>query len=182
MPAGGQGSIGIVLVKQVSFVGDHFSAKLEECPGKIQVPRLVEGIRHQGTWRDAEDGELSGNAIAHGPVDSTISFSLHIPAKKSRTMYYWLAAASNFDDLATTNRLVRQRGPQSYLDRASAFWNLWLTRKLPDLKDLPQAISDQYKTSLLVIRTQVDNGGAIIAANDSDISSYINDTYSYLWP
>jgi len=136
----------------------------------------------QGTWRDAEEGELSGNAIAHGPVDSTISFSLHIPAKKTRTMYYWLAAASNFDDLATTNRLVRQRGPQSYLDRASAFWNLWLTRKLPDLKDLPQAISDQYKTSLLVIRTQIDNGGAIIAANDSDISSYINDTYSYLWP
>ena len=136
----------------------------------------------QGTWRDAEDGKLSGNAIAHGPVDSTISFSLHIPGKKTRTMYYWLAAASNFDDLATINRLVRQRGPQSYLDRASAFWHLWLTRHLPDLKDLPQEISDQYKTSLLVIRTQTDNGGAIIAANDSDISSYINDTYSYLWP
>ena len=136
----------------------------------------------QGTWRDAEDGQLSGNAIAHGPVDSTISFSLHIPGNKTRTLYYWLAAASNFDDLATINRLVRQRGPQNYLDRASAFWHLWLTQQLPDLEDLPQEISDQYKTSLLVIRTQIDNGGAIIAANDSDISSYINDTYSYLWP
>lgn len=136
----------------------------------------------QGTWRDAEDGKLSGNAIAHGPVDSTVSFTLHIPGKETRTLYYWLAAANNFDDLASINRLVRQRGPQTYLDRATAFWRLWLTRHLPDLTDLPPEISQQYITSLLVMRTQIDNGGAIIAANDSDISTYINDTYSYLWP
>jgi GH15 family glucan-1,4-alpha-glucosidase len=136
----------------------------------------------QGTWHDAEDGQLSGNAIANGPVDSTISFTLNLPANETRTLYFWLAAASNFDQLAAINRLVRKRGPQSYLDRASAFWKLWLTRQLPNLEDLPETISDQYKTSLIVIRTQIDNGGAIIAANDSDIAAYINDSYSYLWP
>ncbi|MGB7095790.1 MAG: glycoside hydrolase family 15 protein [Anaerolineales bacterium] len=136
----------------------------------------------QGTWRDAEDGQLSGNAIANGPVDSTISFTLHIPGNESRSLYVWMAAASNFDQLVTINRLVRQRGPQAYLERASAFWNLWLTRQLPDLTDLPEKVSDQYKTSLLVMRTQIDNRGAIIAANDSDIFSYINDSYSYMWP
>jgi GH15 family glucan-1,4-alpha-glucosidase len=36
--------------------------------------------------------------------------------------------------------------------------------------------------SLLAIRTQTDNRGAIIAANDSDIGSSVRDTYSYLWP
>ena len=136
----------------------------------------------QGTWRDAEDGQLSGNAIANGPVDSTVSFTLQINSKDTGTLYVWLAAASNFDQLASINRLVRQRGPQSYLDRASAFWHLWLSRQLPDLNGLPETIRDQYNTSLLVIRTQIDNGGAIIAANDSDISAYINDSYSYLWP
>jgi len=136
----------------------------------------------QGTWRDAENGQLSGNAIANGPVDSTISFTLHIPGNKSRSLYVWLAAASNFEQVATINRLVRQRGPQAFLDRASAFWNLWLTRQLPSLQKLPKSISELYKTSLLVMRTQVDNQGAIIAANDSDIVSYINDTYSYMWP
>ncbi len=39
-----------------------------------------------------------------------------------------------------------------------------------------------YQRSLLVIRTQIDNGGAIIAANDTDISSAVRDTYSYMWP
>src|SRR5438270_223149 len=39
-----------------------------------------------------------------------------------------------------------------------------------------------YKRSTLVIRTQVDNRGAIIAANDSDVLRFNRDTYSYLWP
>jgi GH15 family glucan-1,4-alpha-glucosidase len=136
----------------------------------------------QGTWRDAEDGQLSGNAIANGPVDSTVSFTLNMQANQTRKLYFWLAAASNFDRLAVINRLVRQRGPQSYLDRAKAFWNLWLSSQLPEMDSLPEIVRDQYKTSLIVMRTQIDNEGAILAANDSDISSYINDSYSYLWP
>jgi GH15 family glucan-1,4-alpha-glucosidase len=47
---------------------------------------------------------------------------------------------------------------------------------------LPHEVCDLYQRSLLVIRTQIDNGGAIIAANDSDISTSVNDTYSYMWP
>ena len=39
-----------------------------------------------------------------------------------------------------------------------------------------------FKRSLLVIRTQTDNRGAIIAANDSDIMQFMKDTYSYMWP
>jgi glucoamylase len=136
----------------------------------------------QGTWRDAEDGQLSGNAIANGPVDSTVSFTLNNLGNQTRTLYFWMAAASNFDRLAGINRIFRQRGPQSYLDRASAFWNLWLSRQVPDLEGLPGAVCEQYKISLMVIRTQVDHGGAIIAANDSDIYPYVNNSYSYQWP
>src|SRR5215203_3298842 len=33
----------------------------------------------EGTWRDAEDGHLQGNAIAQGAVDSTVSHHLNIP-------------------------------------------------------------------------------------------------------
>ena len=37
----------------------------------------VEG--REGTWRDCEDGQLSGNAVAQGAVDSAVSFQLNIP-------------------------------------------------------------------------------------------------------
>ena len=41
---------------------------------------------------------------------------------------------------------------------------------------------DLFYRSQLVLRTQIDNGGAIIAANDSDITQFGGDHYSYCWP
>ncbi len=34
----------------------------------------------------------------------------------------------------------------------------------------------------MILRTQIDNDGAIIAANDFDIAHHSRDTYSYMWP
>jgi oligosaccharide amylase len=136
----------------------------------------------QGTWRDAEDGWLSGNPIAQGSVDSTVAAHLQIKPGETQTAYYWVAVGSTFEEVTRINRMVRQRGPWTFLERTAAYWRLWLACHLPDLADLPADIVRLYQVSLLVIRTQVDNGGAILAANDSDIASSVRDTYSYMWP
>ena len=162
-------------------------------PTKDSFPGLVVGVHQwacglkeirnlQGTWRDAEDGQLEGGVVAHGSVDSTIGFNLQIKAGKSRRLYYWMAVGPDFDSVTTVNRMIRQRGPQFFIDRTVAFWQLWLRMHMRDLKELPQKVSDLYKRSLLTIRTQIDDGGAIIAANDSDVTSDVRDTYSYMWP
>ena len=161
-------------------------------PSKDTFAGLVVGIHQwacglkeihnlQGTWRDAEDGELQGGVVAHGSVDSTIGFNLQIKAQETQVLYYWIAVSSNFDGVTVLNRMVRQRGPQVFIDRTIAFWQLWLRTHLPDMDDLPQPVVEEYVRSLLTIRTQVDEGGAVIAANDSDISSDVRDTYSYMW-
>jgi len=93
-----------------------------------------------------------------------------------------MVVGENVERVVTINRLVRQRGPEFFLKRTAAFWRLWLGSHLPDLSGLPESAADLYKRSLLVIRTQIDNGGAIIAANDTDISTDVRDTYSYMWP
>ena len=136
----------------------------------------------EGTWKDAEDGWLSGESVAHGTVDSTVSLTVHVPAGEKRVVWYWMSAGENFDQVTIINRMVRQRGPQFFLNRDLAFWRLWLNSHLPNFDHLPEKIAQQYKRSLLTIRTQIDNAGAIIAANDSDISSAVRDTYSYMWP
>ncbi|GAB4526247.1 MAG: glycoside hydrolase family 15 protein [Anaerolineales bacterium] len=137
----------------------------------------------EGTWRDAEDGRLEGGAVAHGSVDSCVAFHLHIPAGEKRTLYYWLAAAPDFEQAVTLNRRVRQRGPERFLQRTAAYWNLWLDSHRPrGLESLSDAIAAAYERSLLIVRTQTDNRGAILAANDTDISSSVRDTYSYMWP
>ncbi len=162
-------------------------------PTQDTFPGLVVGVHQwacglkevqnfQGTWRDAEDGQLSGSVVAHGSVDSTVGFNLQIPGNDRRKLYFWMAVASDFESVISLNRVVRQRGPQTFIERTTAYWRLWLRVHLPDLSVLPQEVGDLYKRSLLTCLTQIDNGGAIIAANDSDISTDIRDTYSYMWP
>jgi GH15 family glucan-1,4-alpha-glucosidase len=162
-------------------------------PTEDTYPGLVVGIHQwacglkevqnlQGTWRDAEDGQLSGSVVAHGSVDSTIGFNLLVPAKQSRRLYCWMGVAPDFESVIALNRMLRQRGPDFFIDRTSAYWRLWLRMHLPDLRELPARVGDLYKRSLLTCLTQIDNGGAVIAANDSDISTDIRDTYSYMWP
>jgi glucoamylase len=161
-------------------------------PAEDTYPGLVIGIHQwacglkeirnlQGTWRDAEDGQLEGGMVAHGSVDSTIGFNLKIKAGTQRVLYYWMAIGSNFEGVTLINRIVRRRGPQAFIDRTAAFWRLWLQVHMPEMDELSQQVIEQYKRSLLTIRTQIDEGGAIIAANDSDISSDVRDTYSYMW-
>lgn len=136
----------------------------------------------EGTWRDAEDGRLSGENVAHGSVDSTVGLSVRIAPKANRRVWYWLAVGGKFEDVVIQNRMVRQRGPESFLARTAAFWLLWVNCHKPELDQLPAEVIKLYQRSLLIVRTQIDNQGAIIAANDTDISSDVRDTYSYVWP
>ena len=59
---------------------------------------------------------------------------------------------------------------------------MWLQLHRPDFANLPAQVSTLYLLSLLIMRARIDNGGAIIAANDSDIASDVRDTYCYMWP
>lgn len=138
----------------------------------------------EGTWRDAEgDGLLSGNPIAQGAVDSTISLDLKVPAAGEAVTYYWLAAGERYDDLVADNELLREGGPAALIERTAGYWRLWVeTHELSGEHGLPERMASLYKTSLLVMRTHVDDGGAIIAATDSDITQFARDTYSYMWP
>ncbi|MBI2438110.1 MAG: glycoside hydrolase family 15 protein, partial [Lentisphaerae bacterium] len=49
----------------------------------------------EGTWRDAEDGMLSGNAVAQGSVDSTVALHLTIPQRGDAVGYYWIAVGED---------------------------------------------------------------------------------------
>lgn len=141
----------------------------------------------EGTWRDAEDdGNLGGNPIAQGAVDSVVAAHVEVPAGGSAVVHQWLAVGptwkGNWDSVAELNAKVVQRGADSYLKRTRDYWILWVNKEPIDFFDLPAEVIELYKRSLLVLRTQIDNGGAIIAANDSDITTFNRDTYSYLWP
>jgi len=136
----------------------------------------------EGTWRDAEDGHLQGNAIAQGAVDSTIAHHLNLPGEGENTGYMVIIAGESREELIEQHKWLMKTGPQGVIDRTTSYWRLWVGGTNINFGNLPAKVVDLFKRSLLVLRTQIDNGGAIIAANDSDIMQFSRDTYSYVWP
>lgn len=141
----------------------------------------------EGTWRDAEDGHLGMNAIAQGAVDSTMMVRVQLPPGGTRVVHLVLGCGYKQEDMQDLHRFLHREGPQGVIDRTMAYWRLWLAATRTDLdshagSSIPEKVVDLFKRSLLVVRTQIDNSGAIIAANDSDIMQFARDTYSYLWP
>lgn len=135
----------------------------------------------EGTWRDAEDGVLGRNAISQGSVDATIGLSMPLEPGGAATATLWVACGSSYDAVKALSRRVTEMSPGLMLARTEAYWRLWARKEPVDLSPLPRHIRDLFTRSQLIIRTQIDNRGAILAANDSDVTAFGGDHYSYCW-
>jgi glucoamylase len=135
----------------------------------------------EGTWRDAEDGQLSGGAITEGSVDSTIGVKFSLEAGAEFGCYYWIAAGTKKSEVDRLNEIVLERRPEEFISYTENYWRAWVNKNDTDLDGLSDEVVELYKRSLLIINTQIDDGGAILAANDSDVTHRATDHYSYLW-
>lgn len=135
----------------------------------------------EGTWRDAEDGELRGGATTEGSVDSTIAVYFELEGGSTHEFFYWIAAGTTHDEVARLNKHVLDRRPQQYLDYTGNYWHAWVNKNETDFGPLPARIVDFYKRCMLLVHTQIDSQGAILAANDADVTERATDHYSYLW-
>ncbi len=148
---------------------DYYSCGDKENPGR------------KGIWKEAEDGELSGNPIYWGSADSTIGIWLQLPSGGKSEAFYWMAAGTHYHQVAQINHEVIEKTPTELINSTSNYWNVWVQKESRSFGDLPKTVTDIFNRSLLILRTQIDNRGAIIAANDSDIVRFGKDTYSYMW-
>ena len=136
----------------------------------------------EGTWRDAEDGQLQGSAITEGSVDSTIGRALQVEAGEEAEMFYWIAAGTSYGEVAALDKLVSLSHPRELIKRTGDYWRAWVNKNELNFGNLGANVIALFKRSLLIMRTQIDAGGAIIAGNDSDVTLRATDHYSYLWP
>nr|HMT09168.1 glycoside hydrolase family 15 protein [Pyrinomonadaceae bacterium] len=125
------------------------------------------------TWRDAEDGELHGGAITEGSVDSTIA----VHGSGEFEFYYWIGTGTSHKEVAELNGSVLGNTPQTYFSESSK-------QQFEDinLSGVSEGVATLFSRSLLIVESQIDHGGAIIAANDHDVTERATDHYSYLWP
>jgi len=135
----------------------------------------------EGSFKDAEDGQLSKNPIEHGLVDSVLSFSCNLNDTSSQKIYYWVACGRSLKEVKDLNNYCLKKTPAHLIKTTEDFWRAWLHKTPLDFKDLSDDMVMLFKKSLLIIRTHVDNKGGILASGDTDLLRYGKDYYSYVW-
>lgn len=134
-----------------------------------------------GTHIDAEDGILSKNPIEHGSVDSTIGFTLELNKNSSQIIDYWITIGERYSEVKKLRDFVIKKTCSNLISQTENYWVKWANKKKINFFHLDNRIRDLFKTSLLIVRAQTDNRGAIIAANDTHTFHFKKDTYSYMW-
>lgn len=140
----------------------------------------IEG--REGTWRDAEDGELSGCNVEHGRVDSILRFRLQIPAHDSARVRYWIAAGTSLREALYVHRKVVDEGITKRSEMTAAAWHDWLRPVLTAARTLPHARRRMFVTSAMLLRAHMDKRGGVIASTDTAALNYDRDAYAYSWP
>lgn len=136
----------------------------------------------EGTWKDAEDGLLSKNAIEHGVVDSVISWGREIPAGGSVTLYYWVAVGETYKEVRGFLEYIFEKTPEHLFESTGDFWRAWTGQVDVPLGNLSEKARKLFYDSLLIMRVHSDNRGGILASADSGNVQYGGDTYAYVWP
>lgn len=173
---------GLVLYKDDSY----FLVNTADDKGESGIDHWSIGAKRvgsaEGTWRDAEDGVLGRNAIAQGSVDATVGVNLTVPAAGEVSAAMWLACGNSYERVRELNGVILNKSVSKMFSRTDAYWRLWVRKGDFPGVDLPENVRELFVKSQLILRTQIDNRGAIIAATDSDISHFAGDTYAYCWP
>jgi GH15 family glucan-1,4-alpha-glucosidase len=140
----------------------------------------IEG--HEGTWRDAEDGDLSMCNVEHGRVDSVLRFNLEIAKHSSKRLHYWIAAGTSLRSALHTHQMLRDDGVIVRMNATAEWWQTWLKPVVGAAQRMPKEYQHEFIMSAMILRSQIDNHGAIIASTDSAMLNYGRDAYAYSWP
>lgn len=141
------------------------------------------GIENKaGTFMDAEDGELSGNPVEHGGVDSVLRFRRLLAAGAQTCIDYWVIAADSQSDAVMIHAHLKYYSVVERMKKTREYWQHWLTPAEKKLALLPEADRIEAQKSALVIKAHCDDRGSILASGDSSIFNFGRDYYCYCWP
>lgn len=167
--------------KKNSYLGMGFCSRIHEYT--CSAPNDNGG---KGAFPDNE-GKLAFNPVSTGTTESCISSILKIQGNSSQELEYFIVCGQNYNEIADLARFIRKADRQNLEEKTNYFWQNWLNPKTninfyEDYQKNRQ-LETLYTRSLLILRTQTDKNGAIVAANDSEfVKKGGKDSYSYMWP
>jgi glucoamylase len=136
----------------------------------------------EGTYMDAEDGDLSNSPVEHGGVDSVIRLVREVEPMSEFNVDYWIVAADSQYSCEKIHNQVLVDTLPGRAEKTKVYWREWLSTGNETYARLSERDVIATKKSLMLIKVHADRRGGIIASCDSSIYNYGRDYYSYVWP
>jgi len=137
----------------------------------------------RGVGGKIEDGDpCDFNAVSIGPVDAAIGVSVPLPAHGSARFTGWLVAGRDEAAVKEGHRRVVSAGVEALIRRAADDHRERGRAFAERLRGAPDDLLAAAIRSLHVLRTNIDHGGSVSAANDSDCLFPGRESYAYCWP
>lgn len=137
---------------------------------------------HEGSYKDAEDGILSFNNVEHGRVDSILGFTLQVRPMSSERVHYWVSAGMSIREALYMHKQMQDDGLSKRLHNTADWWHKWLQPGLAIAERLPKPYQETFIDSMMIMKSQMDKRGAVMASTDSTMLNYSRDAYAYSWP
>jgi GH15 family glucan-1,4-alpha-glucosidase len=140
----------------------------------------IEG--HEGTFKDAEDGELSSCNVEHGRVDSTLRFRMELEPNDSGRVNYWIAAGTSVREALQIHKQILSDTIGTRIHATQSWWHRWLDPALRVIDRVEPEYRSNFIRSMMIVKSQIDKRGAVIASTDTAMLNYSRDAYAYCWP
>ena len=137
-----------------------------------------------GTWRDADDGNLSMASVGCGQTDSTIGFSLTIGGLSSRRVHYWLAAGTSVRSVLGITRSLQKQGIYKRLSGSIDYWHKQLSPVFKISEQCQPTYRKPMVDAVLRLYSHIDRRGAIIHSASNPRYSFCDPEVGALaiWP
>lgn len=120
------------------------------------------GAPGTSAYDDAQDGELTGSALAAGQSDAAIADDLDLTGTLTGSTTVMIAAAPDEEGAAQRLEAARAQSSDPFATKRT-WWKSWLKKTvLP--RNAPRAVTTLSKRSLISIRQTADPGGLIVAS------------------
>lgn len=137
-----------------------------------------------GTWMDAESGDLSGSNFASGQTDSTLRFSLTIGGLSSRRLYSWICtdddveSAIDLSSKITVNEIIKQ------IERIVNQWKKWLSPAYKIVEKIQPSHRQVFINNLIQLKLSQDleSGAVVEAGKDGLVYCNIESAAYAAWP
>lgn len=160
----------------------HSKGHIQSCGINSYSLGKAEYQGKEGTWVDAEDGNLAMTTVDQGSVDSTVGIHCIVEPEEATDVTMWMCFGKTLNEVVDLQQFALQEGEERMQRNCNNYWKSWVNKANTDFGSLSTDLVDLYKRSLLLVRMHADNAGGILAAADADIMEFNRDTYTYVWP